>query len=343
MSPQHAFHDVFANYYASNPGSHYSNVHCRLLAQESLVLLSLVPRSGSSGFCSMAQLKSMGASSSESEEMAGPQESTSAQPLSAFAFPDRKSAHKAALAAASSVLKKPLAASLETTPPAKRSCPVHGLLSTEKGLKPGGQEGTLSKKKPADTGEGAIPGSMKQKPAGAITGPMKQKPAGAITGPLKKKPAGAIPLPLMRKPSCNEDGNDEEDEEEVVEAGTEHGLKEEEIDDGKKDGELEEEEEEEEEEAKEQDEEEEEMQAKKTNDKDLPATFAGRRRPEKNPELFMKLQKFYCDIPAESWKSEVVKDREFWKFMRINMKKAWGNADQKFEQACLRFTQIFLN
>ena len=273
----------------------------------------------------------MGASSSESEEMAGPRESTSAQPLSAFAFPDSESAHKAALAAASSVLKKPLAASLETTPPAKRSCPVHGLLSTEKGLKPGGQEGTLSKKKPAGNGEGAIPG------------PMKQKPAGAITGPLKKKPAGAIPLPLMRKPSCNEDGNDEEDEEEVVEAGTEHGLKEEEIDDGKKDGELEEEEEEEEEEeAKEQDEEEEEMQAKKTNDKDLPATFAGRRRPEKNPELFMKLQKFYCDIPAESWKSEVVKDREFWKFMRINMKKEWGNADEKFEQACLRFTQIFL-
>ena len=309
MSPQHAFHDVFANYYASNPGSHYSNVHCRLLAQESLVLLSLVPRSGSSGFCSMAQLKSMGASSSESEEMAGPRQSTSAQPLSAFAFPDSESAHKAALAAASSVLKKPLAASLETTPPAKRSCPVHGLLSTEKGLKPGGQEGTLSKKKPAGNGEGAIPG------------PMKQKPAGAITGPLKKKPAGAIPLPLMRKPSCNEDGNDEEDEEEVVEM---------------------EEEEEEEEEAKEQDEEEEEMQAKKTNDKDLPATFAGRRRPEKNPELFMKLQKFYCDIPAESWKSEVVKDREFWKFMQINMKKEWGNADEKFEQACLRFTQIFL-
>ena len=308
MSPQHAFHDVFANYYASNPGSHYSNVHCRLLAQESLVLLSLVPRSGSSGFCSMAQLKSMGASSSESEEMAGPRQSTSAQPLSAFAFPDSESAHKAALAAASSVLKKPLAASLETTPPAKRSCPVHGLLSTEKGLKPGGQEGTLSKKKPAGNGEGAIPG------------PMKQKPAGAITGPLKKKPAGAIPLPLMRKPSCNEDGNDEEDEEEVVEM----------------------EEEEEEEEAKEQDEEEEEMQAKKKNDKDLPATFAGRRRPEKNPELFMKLQKFYCDIPAESWKSEVVKDREFWKFMQINMKKEWGNADEKFEQACLRFTQIFL-
>ena len=219
LSPRHAFHDVVANYYASNPGSHYSNVHCRLLARESLVLLSLVPRSGSSGFCSMAQLKSMGASSSESEEMAGTsaRSATLVEPLSAFAFPDSESAHKAALAAARSVLKKPLAASLETTPPAKKRCPVPGLLSTEKGLKPGGEKCNLSKKKPAGNGEGAIPL------------PIKQKPAGAIPGPLKKKPTGAIPAPLMKKPSCeetlevNEDRNDEEDEEQVVEDGKKDG------------------------------------------------------------------------------------------------------------------------
>ena len=327
LSPRHAFHDVVANYYASNPGSRYSNVHCRFLARESLVLLSLVPCPGSSGFCSMAQLKSMGASSSESEEMAGPRGSTSArsatlvEPLSAFAFPDSESAHKAALAAAGSVLKKPLKASLETTPPAKRSCPVSCLLSTEKGLKPGSEKCTLSKKKPAGNGEGAI------------LGPIKQKPAGAIPGPLKKKPTGAIHLPLMKKPSCeetlevNKDMNFEADEEQVVE-------------DGKKDRELEEEEEEEE--AKEEDAEEEEVEAKNTNDTDLPATFAGRRRPEKNPELSMRLQKFYRDIPAQCWKSRVVKDREFWTFMLSNMSKASGNDDEKFKAACHNFTIRFL-
>ena len=51
---------------------------------------------------------------------------------------------------------------------------------------------------------------------------------------------------------------------------------------------------------------------------------------------------FYLRIPAERWKSKVVKDRAFWDFMHAEMSKVEGSQDQKFQAASEQFSIKFL-